>query len=708
MYKIVLLIFITMIFGAESFGQTVFSNGSGGGAWNSGSTWQGGVVPGEASDVLIAGTDSVYTLVEVTCNSLTLLSGAKFATGLDPLVIAGLVEVESDAYFYNRAATPTLPGSEVLLDAGSYVVHSGSGTVGGATNSVYGNLIIQRNEGVSASADLLIMGDLIVNMAASNVVFRGARFPTTGSQTHTVLGDVYIYRGTFACIDVGENAMSCVWNIDGNVYVIDNEAPYLDARFGLFSSANATGLGIINIGGDLILDGGRLQGGTSSSAGLGTGIINLAGNLSLNNNSGISSTTHAGPFAINFVGSGTQTVTMRRNFSIAFPLHDTISAGSTVLFDLADSSWGSTAPTGSIVANGSLELMGNSKINGSSDFHLNPGGTLRMGSPEGISSAGETGNIQVSASRNFSSEANYVYSGTAPQNMGDGIPSAVSGLGVENPNGISLSKDITASGQVNVVNGDLNLNGFTLTLAGSGVLSETPGNTVTGASGKIAITRSLNSPTDVNVGGLGAVISSSADLGTTLVERYHSARIVDGNQSILRYYNISPANNTGLNASLRLHYDESELNGLNETGLSIFKSADASENSWTSFGGTTNTDDNFVEVTGINELSFWTIAGTVVSVEDVEGIPSEYKLSQNYPNPFNPETIIRFDVPRSSFVNISIYNLIGQKVATVVNNVLEAGYHQITFDASELSTGVYIYKLTSDNSSFSKKMIYLK
>lgn len=100
------------------------------------------------------------------------------------------------------------------------------------------------------------------------------------------------------------------------------------------------------------------------------------------------------------------------------------------------------------------------------------------------------------------------------------------------------------------------------------------------------------------------------------------------------------------------------------------------------------------------------------SVEIEVYAPDEYVLAQNYPNPFNPSTTIEFSVPEISNVNISVYSVIGEMVATVVNKGFDAGYHTVNFDAINLPSGTYIYilKTTGENGVFveSKKMVLLK
>lgn len=100
-------------------------------------------------------------------------------------------------------------------------------------------------------------------------------------------------------------------------------------------------------------------------------------------------------------------------------------------------------------------------------------------------------------------------------------------------------------------------------------------------------------------------------------------------------------------------------------------------------------------------------SGGSFSVSSVT-IPSEFVLHQNYPNPFNPETKIKFEIPELAKVNLSIYDLLGQKVAELYNGSMDAGVHEVTFSAANFSSGVYIYKLSAGEYSVSKKMSVLK
>jgi subtilisin family serine protease len=89
-------------------------------------------------------------------------------------------------------------------------------------------------------------------------------------------------------------------------------------------------------------------------------------------------------------------------------------------------------------------------------------------------------------------------------------------------------------------------------------------------------------------------------------------------------------------------------------------------------------------------------------------VPANFKLYQNYPNPFNPATVIAFDMPKDGFASLKIYNTIGQEVAELVNGIVKAGSYQKVFNAKDLPSGIYFYKLVTDNFSEVKKMSLIK
>ncbi len=100
---------------------------------------------------------------------------------------------------------------------------------------------------------------------------------------------------------------------------------------------------------------------------------------------------------------------------------------------------------------------------------------------------------------------------------------------------------------------------------------------------------------------------------------------------------------------------------------------------------------------------------TVSSVENKKSSqPNGFALYQNYPNPFNPETTVRFDLPEDMYVSLAVYDLLGTRVKNLVERRMTAGVHHVSFNASDLPSGIYFYRLNAGVKSFTKKMMYIK
>jgi len=107
--------------------------------------------------------------------------------------------------------------------------------------------------------------------------------------------------------------------------------------------------------------------------------------------------------------------------------------------------------------------------------------------------------------------------------------------------------------------------------------------------------------------------------------------------------------------------------------------------------------------------SWFTYASAVTGITDkVNQLPREYQLSQNYPNPFNPTTIINYSIAKEGNVSLTVYNVIGSKVATIVNENKPAGNYSVQFNGNNLASGIYLYKLESGNYNAAKKFILMK
>ena len=108
------------------------------------------------------------------------------------------------------------------------------------------------------------------------------------------------------------------------------------------------------------------------------------------------------------------------------------------------------------------------------------------------------------------------------------------------------------------------------------------------------------------------------------------------------------------------------------------------------------------------QLSPVDIVTSVERIEDTVEVPKDFTLLQNFPNPFNPSTEIRFNLNQSSPTVLKIYNLKGQEVATLLDEELLAGSYKVTFEPTNLPSGVYVYRLESVGQIEARKMILLK
>lgn len=121
---------------------------------------------------------------------------------------------------------------------------------------------------------------------------------------------------------------------------------------------------------------------------------------------------------------------------------------------------------------------------------------------------------------------------------------------------------------------------------------------------------------------------------------------------------------------------------------------------------TNNSMPNFMVVP--NASSIVTSNPTPSNIKGSSDMPESFNLMQNYPNPFNPSTTITFSIAKNEVVNVTIFNIMGEEITTIVNREFEAGTHSIQFNAGNLASGVYLYRMTSPSFSSTKKMILQK
>ncbi|MBI5474892.1 MAG: T9SS type A sorting domain-containing protein [Ignavibacteriae bacterium] len=713
-----------------------------GGNWGTVATWErydgaawiaATTTPGASNNVTIRnGFNVVVEASAKNCKNLTIESGATLATGLSlPTSSIRYVRINGTSAVFNGSfGNPVAPGDAVALESannGGTVTISGSGTFAPSR--------------VRVNSAVALGSTIVFDMNTS--------FFYTGSSG---TGGVALYPQVDNCTFTLNAGRTMTFADQGSV--------------SLGSSVNApvTQNCTFNINGTMDLSQPNCQ-------------------LTLRAGTGKAATLYVGGTGSVLVGRHLNTTTVA-------------DAGTTVM-----------VIDGSITVNADINLTNPSfAVTGSGTFNVPSGATLKLGHTDGITSTGSTGQIQT-ATRNFSTSANYSYEGTAAQNTGNGLPSTVNNLTITDTNNVYLTASTTVNGTLAVNAGDLYLNGNTVTLGPTATLAETDGNTVGGTPGSITTTRTLTAPSG-NIGGMGISITSAADLGSTTITRGHSLQTNGTNFSIYRYFDVTPTNNTGLNATLAFKYDESELNSITEANLYLFKSTDGGTN-WTGVLGTLDMASNTITVAGVDGLSRWTAAdanaplpvqlasftGTIVNsrvkldwttISEVnnygffvqrringlvdwvevensfvaghgtttsqhhytftdntlltasteyrlkqvdldrtvhysepirvdrptsvsEVAPKQFTLSQNYPNPFNPTTTIKFTVEKTAHTTLSMFNMIGQQVATLFDATAEPGrYYSVKFDGKSLSSGLYFYKLVSGARSDIKKLVLTK
>ncbi len=99
---------------------------------------------------------------------------------------------------------------------------------------------------------------------------------------------------------------------------------------------------------------------------------------------------------------------------------------------------------------------------------------------------------------------------------------------------------------------------------------------------------------------------------------------------------------------------------------------------------------------------------SATAVREGNGIPARFSLSQNYPNPFNPTTVITYEIPDKSFVSLRLFNLLGQEIATLVNEQAQPGKYSVTWDGSSQPSGIYFYTMKTAGFQETKKLMIVK
>jgi len=262
-----------------------------------------------------------------------------------------------------------------------------------------------------------------------------------------------------------------------------------------------------------------------------------------------------------------------------------------------------------------------------------------------------------------------------------------------------LMTDISIASGIDFSSGLLELNNHAIILQPAALLNgESETSRITGNSGGyIEITNILNAPSSQNPGNLGAIITSSQNLGTTVIRRGHipqTGDLGDGN-SIQRYFDIIPANNTSLNAALRFNYFDAELNGYDENSMIFWKSSDLI--SWTKIGySSRDVTNNYVEKTGISDFSRWTLSQSFRSSSRIADhskpqLNSPTKINNQWkawPNPVNKTVYLAITTDKETKSTTSIFDSKGMLIQKRQDNLI-TGKNTLEINVQALSAGNY-------------------
>jgi hypothetical protein len=650
-----LMFFITS---GATFADDIVSAASG--DWNTAATWDPQQVPIAGDNVTIL-SDHTITLAAVgECENLTMEAGATLSL---------------------NAISLTVPGNNWYLDPASTVIYNGTTTI--QTGPTYGNLIYSSaSGGPGPNTTLTIAGNLTVTTAT----LRGIA-ATPGTNTINVAGNVIIGPGTGARISgvnlSSETAANCTWNIGGKVSLTGNNS---GNRVILFESAGPhTGYAIYNINGDLDIGTNSsvaLRSSTSSTA-TSTGTINIKGNI-LNNGTIRSQTGTAGSFIINMNGTSAQQYTGIS--PSAFPTGQTF----TLNFDNAagitlnnmitvNTNVSIVAVNGSITAGSSNYIYGPlSKTWGSTGSFTYPVGDVSNYSPVTLNFTSGT----------FTSASVMVQAFGAKHPSNTSTTDYLNRYWTVTQSGIA---DFACNADFVYVDGDVAGTESNLVLGQYGTQWNVVG-TVTAGTNTLSAT-SLTSFSDFTGGEadalpvqlasfVGNVVGNNAQLEWQTISEINNYGF-----NVQRYDAISKSyNNVGFVAGKGIPYTYT-YEDKNVSGSLEYRLEQIDNNGLTSYFGPIMLNPNSV---------------------GSDAVPAVFALNQNYPNPFNPSTIINYQLAIDNYTTLKVYNLIGKEVATLVNGNQSAGSHQVTFDGSALTSGVYFYKLQSGSNVEVKKLTLVK
>ena len=414
------------------------------------------IAQGTGTDLDVNGSMSIVGTVSQNASSTVAIAGLITISpgGIHNIGTGGSISINNGGRYRQNGGTGSVPSPPYLyVNSGGVYQHNitGSGLPvitwnSGSTCEITGVINSQPVNLTQAYYNLTwncpaqtTKESITVNTVNGdfNVVSTGTgsiRLSTTTNGTTTV-GKKYIQTGGTVYMAGSSN---WIMNVTGDFVQSAGTFAMTDA-----TSSTGSGKPVINVAGDFNLSGGifDMNQYTGSTAGLGIGTLSIAGSFSQTGGIITETATNVGYGSLNFNKSGTQpflasagSITNRINFT---------------------------------VNNNSVLDLGSSVITGGGTFTLASGGGLIIGSPEGITSSGATGSVQVTGTRNFNTGTDFTFNGSGLQNTGNAFPSSVRNLTVNNPGDVILTNTVSVSGTLNLSSGNIIASNDTL-IVGTG------------------------------------------------------------------------------------------------------------------------------------------------------------------------------------------------------------------------------------------------
>ncbi len=614
--------------------------------WSSPATWSGGVVPTSTSNVTIASGTMVTIDGAVQCKILFVEGTLQFdATDGRSLTVTEDVTIKSGGEFRSSAAFTTGSTTDTLILGGSFenngtfsprITGSSSGTrvvqvtfngsvpttISGSTNPTNFSLIRMNLSSTAQTLTPLINVGFMGTTASALTLTRGTWVQSVGT---TTTPNVNITVGVDAVLSLSDGGafmtgsasllVNGILSVAGGSLSVGGGNNRLEVLSGgSFSCSD----GLVSILGRL-----TLSGGTTSITG-GAMSVNPRGGTNLSQTSNVFEAASAAEVSMSggsltIVNPKTATSTGREVKVVTGSGAKTFSGGRLYFGDGVSSIPGSDS--GFVVESGAILPMITLRTTGGTGRNvclssalsvrglILESGALKLGtfSPGyDLTVAGDfvrtSGTIDI-AGRTVTMNAPSPPGATSVDGSFVGANGFAS-LTVNNPSGITLNGNLDVSGTLNIIDGVVATGSNSITLASSAQLIEQAGEAVLG---NISTTRTVTQAVNNTFGNIGVEINAAdASPGATTVLRTTGVAHVQGfASSILRSFDITPAVNAGLNAQLRFHYDESELDGQLQSTLRLWRSEDDGS-TWSDEGGVVDTVLGVVEVQSLDSLSLWT------------------------------------------------------------------------------------------------------